>query len=98
MPPRLCISVVITPGLNEKDGTENNKYIAAIKTSSIYVCFEISPREYLKKKNGCLTSLFFLKRKRKAYFDMRFWISAVSSERVSSFGRQTPLNISANFN
>ena len=98
MPPRLCISVVITPGLNEKDGTENNKYIAVIKTSSIYVCFEISPRENLKKKNGCLTSLFFLKRKRKAYFDMRFWISAVSSERVSSFGRQTPLNISANFN
>ena len=51
MPPRLCISVVITPGLNEKDRTENNKYIAAIKTSSIYVCFEISPRENLKKKN-----------------------------------------------
>ena len=50
MPPRLCISVVITPGLNEKDGTENNKYIAAIKTSSIYVCFVISPRENLKKK------------------------------------------------
>ena len=52
----------------------------------------------LRKKNCGLTALFFLKRKRKAYFDMRFWISAVSSERVSSFGRQTPLNISANFN
>ena len=30
---------------------------------------------------------------------MRFWISAVSQERVSSFGLQTPIkNISANFN
>ena len=98
MPPRLCISVVINPGLNEKDGTENNKYIAAIKTLSIYVCFEISPRENLKKKKWLSYITIFLKRKRKAYFNMRFWISAVSSERVSSFGRQTPLNISANFN
>ena len=95
MPPRLCISVVITPGLNEKDGTENNKYIAAIKTTSIYVCFEISPRENPKRRYGCLTSLFSYREKEKLTL---FWVSAVSSERAASFGRQTPLNISANFN
>ena len=66
MPPRLCISVVITPGLNEKDGTENNKYIAAIKTSSIYVCFEISPRENLKKKKLWTYSTIFPKKKKKS--------------------------------
>ena len=66
MPPRLCISVVITPGLNEKDGTENNKYIAAIKTSSIYVCFVISPRENLKKKKLWSYITIFRKKKKKS--------------------------------
>ena len=66
MPPRLCISVVITPGLNEKDRTENNKYIAAIKTSSIYVCFEISPRENHKKKKSWTYITIFPKKKKKS--------------------------------
>ena len=55
-------------------------------------------RERTLRKKMVVLHHYFPEKKKKSLLSWDFWISAVSSERVSSFGRQTPLNISANFN